>query len=179
MVSSVERLLIDGNNLLHRLSGSADESHQRTLVARLRRVLPGVRKTVIFDGHRPTHSTLPSADAHVEVRHAGGSADDALVALVRALPTAQAVRTILVTDDRALTDRVRHAGVATRRLAWLVEQLDPAGPAGRRPAPAAGVDEPSQDEDERRPWQPGRGATRKKGNPRRAPRAAPRRPRRR
>lgn len=168
-MSDVERLLIDGNNLLHRLSGSVDEQHQRTLVARLRGVLPGVRKTIVFDGRREGTGAAPSSGANIDVIHAGGSADDALVELVRALPATLVVRTVLVTDDRALADRARHAGATSRRLDWLVALLHPT--AGSARPPARNVAEDQDEDDDRRPWQPGRGATRKKGNPRRAPRA--------
>jgi hypothetical protein len=175
-VSGVERLLIDGNNLLHRLSGGVDDQQQRTLLARLRGVLPGVRKTIVFDGRRMGAGAVSPATAEIDVIYAGRSADDVLVELVRALPATEVVHTILVTDDRALADRARHAGAASRRLDWLVSLLQPAGspvhPSDRQ-RPGERADE--SDDDERRPWQPGRGATRKKGNPRRAARSQRRR----
>jgi hypothetical protein len=174
-VSGVERLLIDGNNLLHRLSGGVDDQQQRTLLARLRGVLPGVRKTIVFDGRRTGGSAVSPATAEIDVIYAGGSADDALVELVRALPATLVVRTVLVTDDRALADRARHAGVTSRRLDWLVTLLQPAGSPAHPSDRQRRGDSYEPDDDERRPWQPGRGATRKKGNPRRGPRTQRRR----
>jgi hypothetical protein len=173
-VSGVERLLIDGNNLLHRLSGGVDDQQQRTLLARLRGVLPGVRKTIVFDGRRTGGSAVSPATGEIDVIYAGGSADDALVELVRALPATLVVRTVLVTDDRALADRARHAGVTSRRLDWLAALLQPASGGAPRPSTRKLAEGEADDED-RRPWQPGRGATRKKGNPRRAPRTQRRR----
>jgi hypothetical protein len=109
---------------------------------------------------------VPPAGPDVEVVHAGGSADDALVELVRALPATLVVRTVLVTDDRALADRVRHAGVISRRLDWMVGLLQPAASQPLTPSRQRAAREAAEeDDDERRSWQPGRGATRKKGNP--------------
>ncbi len=167
--SELELLLVDGNNLLHRVSGGVGEPARQPLLARLRTTLPGVTKIVVLDGHRPTDRPHQAADRWLEVRHAGGSADDHIVAHVRGLPDGMRARTVVVTDDRALTERARSAGAGTQRLDWLVGLLDLPGRAtgiapGRPPRPAADTDE------ERPAWQPGRGATRKRGNPRRAPR---------
>lgn len=171
----VEVLLIDGNNLLHRTHGGVDAGAQRALAAQLSAALAGVRKIVVFDGHRaPNKAPLRLQDASLEIRHAGGDADDVLVAQVQAIDFETRGRTVLVTDDRALTERARAAGARTQRLAWLVQLLGPssARPAGQtraRPARASGTRDEGE-EDERPPWQPGRGATRKTGNPRRSPR---------
>jgi hypothetical protein len=186
----LEVLLIDGNNLLHRTHGGVDAGAQRTLAVQLSAALPGVRKIVVFDGHRATHETqLRLPDASLEIRYAGGTADDELVAQVMAIDFETRGRTVLVSDDRALTERARSAGARTQRLGWLVQLLGevsgrapghPAGSigqAGPRPARAAGPQDEGEG-DERPPWQPGRGATRKTGNPRRNPRRRGRSPRR-
>jgi hypothetical protein len=178
----LEVLLIDGNNLLHRTHGGVDAAAQRTLAAQLSAALPGVRKIVVFDGHRATHEAqLRLPDASLQIRYAGGTADDELVAQVKAIDFETRGRTVLVTDDRALTERARTAGARTQRLGWLVQLLGevpvratghghgPIGQAGPRQARAAGAKD-EDEADERPPWQPGRGATRKTGNPRRNPR---------
>jgi hypothetical protein len=50
--AAIEVLLIDGNNLLHRMSGSAGEGAQRGLLPRLASVIPiNINTTVMLDGH--------------------------------------------------------------------------------------------------------------------------------
>lgn len=170
-LADVGLLLIDGNNLLHRTTGGVEPGAVRGLVTQLRAALPGPLLTiVVLDGHAAAGvSSVERAGSGLEIRRAGAqSADDALVELATAQPFEQRARTLVVTDDRSLTERVRAVGGRTERLAWLEELL--ARPQGRavgvgRPHVAA---PPAAQEVERRPWQPGRGATRKTGNPRRA-----------
>ena len=172
-LSGIERLLVDGNNLLHRISGSADPGALRLLLAQLGAAIPTtIAAIVMLDGHpAPGTDRRQRVRRGLEIHHAGSlSADDALLNLVRDLaPTARATVT-LVSDDRALTDRARHLGARTQRLAWLEQLLSvrPGGisaiGAGCRPPP------PADEKAEREPWKPGRGATRKRGNPRRRPR---------
>lgn len=172
-------MLIDGNNLLHRERSGVDEGAVRGLLARLQRALPaGARATVVLDGHpAPGSPGQARVSATLNVRHAGGqSADDALLAMIAGLPFAARAGAVVVTDDRSLTERVRMAGGHTRRLEWLQALLvAPAAVAGSRRAPGLGAGRPTDDPDstdERPAWRPGRGATRKKGNPHRGhPRA--------
>ena len=171
-LADVDLLLVDGNNLLHRTTGGVEAAAVRGLVTRLR-ALPGRPSTIILlDGHAaPGVSSVERAGRGLEIRRAGvPSADDVLVDLARAQPIDQRARTLVVTDDRALTERVRAIGGRTQRLAWLEGLL--ARPPGRvvgvgRPHVAV-TPAPGAEEDERTAWQPGRGATRKTGNPRRA-----------
>jgi hypothetical protein len=179
--AGVSQLLIDGNNLLHRTSGGAGPAQVRLLLARLRGKAPaGVTTTVMLDGH-PAPGTGRShlLTTGLQVRHAGDrSADDALIGLVRAEPAFARASLLVVSDDRALVERARSLGARTQRLAWLEALLQ--GPAGgaparvgmgaRPPKPIPTTPVQPDDDDERPAWQPGRGATRKKGNPRRQPR---------
>ena len=87
----------------------------------------------------------------------------------------------MVTDDRALADRVKRLGALHRRVDWLQEVLDlahrgprsmgqaPIGRPGVRPprAPPSIADPLGQpaEEAERTPWCPGRGATQEAGQP--------------
>ena len=124
----------------------------------------------------------------ISVRHAGSrSADDVIVSIVEARPYADRARTVVVTDDAHLRERVRHAGGIGRRTTWLTGQMAravtasasdprPAGNdrrpgtsigSGRAPTRGAPSDPPSGEGEDERPWQPGRGATKKRGNPRR------------
>ena len=167
-LDGVRLLLIDGNNLLHRISGAAGEGEVRLLLARLRGVLPAGMETIfLLDGHpAPGAPQRQKITPSLELRHAGRqTADDAIVGLVSGRPAAARAATLTVTDDRSLTERVRTTGGRTQRLAWLEGLLD--RPARRALLPP---DAPSDGEDEREPWKPGRGATRKRGNPRRRPR---------
>jgi len=168
--AAIEVLLIDGNNLLHRLAGSADPAALRGLLPRLAAAIPeDVATTVMLDGHSAPGSGRSQRVRHgLDIRHAGSrSADDALLDMVRATPRG----TTLVSDDRALRDKAQHLGAHTERLAWLEALLESGTPqpgissGNQRPPPAPTPDrDPDQD---RPPWRPGRGATRKRGNPRR------------
>jgi len=185
--AEVGRLLIDGNNLLHRLSGTAAPGAVRLLVARLNATIPRTVETlVVLDGPPdpggPMHERIR---AGLELRHAGRiDADGAIVRMVQEQPYAARPRTVVVTDDRALVERVRRAGGRTERLHWLESLLDGRSPTqgrqrgssvarsrplptGRAPAPAPGPSGNGSEPEDRAPWKPGRGATRKRGNPHR------------
>jgi len=178
----IQTLLIDGNNLMHRLSGSADPGALRTLIARLRGILPPPIDTVLMlDGHADSGSSRSEKIARgFEIRHSGAiSADDAIVRLIDGHPRGARSSVTVVSDDRALRDRATHSGAHVERLDWLEglmkkpEGASGAIGAGRPPstqkAPAPPVESGDNGED-RRPWSPGRGATKKRGNPRRRPR---------
>ena len=164
-------LLIDGNNLLHRVAGSAEPGAQRTLIPRLRGAISIMIATVMMlDGHADSGtSRREKVSKGFEIRHSGSmSADDALVRLIAEYPPAARAAITLVSDDIGLANRARHLGVRTQRLSWLEALISlptqKGGAqigAGRPPPPQA------PRETEREPWQPGRGATRKRGNPRR------------
>jgi rRNA-processing protein FCF1 len=168
-----EVLLIDGNNLLHRVSRSVDEGAQRLLIAKIRATVPETLATVMMlDGHAAARTKRSEkVSKGFEIRHAGSiTADDALMRIVFNTPMQERHEITVVTDDRPLADRARTMGAHTRRLEWLEAILDAPQPrtstnigAGRRPKP--GFEPP-----ERNPWSPGRGATRKRGNPKRQPR---------
>ncbi|HYI22470.1 MAG TPA: hypothetical protein VEX62_07520 [Candidatus Limnocylindrales bacterium] len=177
-LAGIETLLIDGNNLLHRTSGSVDAGAQRLLLARLRNALPDTLRTILMlDGHAASGTDRRQrVTRQLEIHHAGSlSADDALVNVVRDKAPGTRHSMTIVTDDRSLTERVRHLGARTQRLAWLEELLTPGAVKG---APKAGVgigtpnrsSKETEPAEEREPWTPGRGATKKRGNPRRLPR---------
>jgi hypothetical protein len=107
--------------------------------------------------------------------------DTAILRLVRDRPPGQRDQALVVTDDRLLADHVRAAGAHRRNVAWLVGQLAPAVSSGggivrasstSRPVGLGHGRPPASPERQRRdpdskPWTPGRGATRKRGNPKR------------
>jgi hypothetical protein len=117
----IELVLIDGNNLLHRRSGGVGDTAVRGLLVELQRKLPlGVRAQIVLDGHPAPGTPLRQGiSPALELRHAGGTADDAIVAAVIEQPWSSRGRTVVVTDDRALADRSRTAGALPRRLDWL------------------------------------------------------------
>ena len=178
----VSLLVIDGNNLLHRTAGGPGPSAARVLIPKLRTVLPaGVRVSLVLDGMPDPGAPLREHIGQVTIAHAGRrSADDAIVEAVEHRAFGERPQTIVVTDDRGLAERIKRLGALHRRVDWLQGVLDlahrgprvdaPIGRAGQRPARATApttAEAPCQaaDEAERRPWSPGRGATRKRGNP--------------
>ena len=173
-LAGIDRLLIDGNNLLHRLSGSADPGSLRLLLPGLQAAIPPtIEAVVVLDGHpAPGTGRGHRVRRGMGIRHAGSlAADDALLNLVRDIAPHARAGTTLVSDDRSLADRARHLGVRTQRLAWLEGMLaDRGGGAGRSIGRSRPPQGPQPDEVEHEPWRPGRGATRKRGNPRRGAR---------
>lgn len=176
-------LIVDGDNLLHRVRGGRDGSGLAWLLPRLRATLPaGGRGIVMLDGHpSPGQARRSRVAPGVEVHHSGRiDGDGAILELVAALAFADRGRTAVVTDDRSLADRARHLGALTRRLDWLRLRLErpegvvrPGAVQQRRPMslghsrPPPRPPSPAAEEHPREPWRPGRGATRKRGNPRR------------
>ncbi len=142
-LDGIDLVLIDGNNLLHRQSGGTGEAAVRGLLVDLQRKLPaGVRAIVVLDGHpAPGTPRQQRISGVLEVRQAGSqSADDAIVAEVTGQPWSTRARTIVVTDDRALSDRSRTAGALTRRLDWLTAL--PTAPSGPVRAATIGAGRP-------------------------------------
>lgn len=191
-LEGIERLLLDGTNLLHAMRrGSGGPAPATALIGRLRAAIPGtVRIELVFDGPPDPGSRNVRVASGVTVRYSGRiSADALLVRLaIEAAPFVGDPATILVvTDDRALGVELRRRGAATVSTAWLLGRLgrqEPGGasigrgrppvvPAGSGigaggPAPAGRDDDEASD---RPGWRPGRGATAKRGNPKRSPRA--------
>ena len=187
-----------------RVRGMRDEAGIPWLLPRLRAWRPPeVQVVLMLDGHPgPGRRAAGSGVPGIELRHSGSRrADTAIVDLLRARPYAERAATVVVTDDRQLSDRVRHVGVHVRRLDWLRRPAGtsgsdaapgPGAPSAARTSPAARAAAPARHRRARRgqatprpdaedaqrarrrgpgsrPWKPGRGATRKRGNPRKAP----------
>lgn len=183
-------LLIDGDNLLHAVLGRRDDRGVAWLLPRLARWRPpGLRIVVALDGHAaPGEASRGRVASGIEFRHAGArSADDLIIDLLGQQPFADRAGVTVVTRDHALAARVRRGGGLVRSLDWLMAHIeDPAATArgGRAPdskgiigqgRPVRPVAAPSQGEEDPAPWKPGRGATRKRGNPRRGAKATRRR----
>ncbi len=109
-------ILLDGNNLLHRMPKS-----QRSRADVRSQVLDATRHetmsvTVVFDGPPPAGAPLRESLGRVTVVYAGSrTADDVIVDM---LPKgAAATQFSVVTDDRGLAARVKERGAKVRSLA--------------------------------------------------------------
>lgn len=183
-LDELDLLLIDGDNLLHDVRGSRDEGGVAWLLPRLRGWRPdGIHIIVGLDGHPAQgEARRTRAVRGIEFHHSGShSADDMIIGLLKAQPYAGRSRTAVVTRDRGLQDRARRTGGATRSVDWLLRQISagpgtgsargvrPIGIGQGKPPRKRHYDPPEPDEADREAWEPGRWATRKKGNPKRDP----------
>lgn len=183
-VDELDLLLIDGDNLLHGVRGSRDEGGVAWLLPRLSGWRPAHLQVIVgLDGHPPPgEGSRKRATRGIEFHHSRSrSADDMLIDLLLAQPFAARSRSAVVTGDRGLQARAARAGGATRSIDWLMREVTarPGGGSGRDKPVSIGQGKPpppstsSISADEEPPaWRPGRGATRKKGNPRRSPKGA-------
>jgi hypothetical protein len=102
-------VIIDGNNLLHSLPG-----HEQNRDSVRRRALDAVRQggmslTVVFDGPPSAGSPDPEHLGRLIIRYSGAfSADDLILRLIPR--SGRASEWVVVTDDRALRERVRELG---------------------------------------------------------------------
>jgi hypothetical protein len=210
-LQGIERLLVDGTNLLHALRPGQDPAPAPTLVGRLRAVIPpSVRIEILFDGPPEPGLRDTRVASGVTVRHSGRSSADALaIRLVTEAtggqpePSGQP-RLLVVTDDGRLARELRARGAATIGASWLIRRLDrpilSSPSVGQKRPPAAsmsrevggqagtvrrgstggggqgalGLDADARDaEAARAGWRPGRGATTKRGNPKRGHPSSP------
>jgi hypothetical protein len=172
-----DRLLVDGSNFLHALARRGGPAPQAALIGRLRAAIPpAVGIELLFDGPPDPGMRDARIASGLIVRHAGRrSADEILLGLVDqargAAGAAGAVGILVVTDDRELRSALRAKGARTAGTAWLLGRLErrrSAAPSvGNRRPPSPASAGQAAEEDDGRPWKPGRGATVKRGNPRR------------
>ena len=184
-LAGIRLLVVDGSNLLHALRASPSSDGgpvppPAALIGRLRGVVPAsIDIQLVFDG--PPERDLGSARiaSGLSVRYAGRrSADEAILDTIRNQPAGATLgeATLVVTDDRELARNVRRLGARAVGTEWLLRRLGRArlsspGP-GRSTAPVSpdttdALSGEDGSEPGRKPWRPGRGATTKKGNPRR------------
>ena len=108
-------VIIDGNNLLHSLP-----SRERNRDSVRRRALDTVRHrgmslTVVFDGPPPPGSPDPEHLGRLTIRYSGASSADDLI--LRLLPkSGGASNWVVITNDRALRDRVKESGAKVRTV---------------------------------------------------------------
>lgn len=169
------RLIVDGSNLLPALARTRGAAPPAALIGRLRAAIPAsITVELIFDGAPDRGLRGERIAAGVTVRHAGRRTADEVIleSIERAGPTfasRNADAILVVTDDRELAAGVRARGARTAGTAWLIGRLERPRLAstslGNRRPPVPPMTD--GDDTERTPWKPGRGATTKKGNPRR------------
>lgn len=188
-LTGTDRLLIDGTNLLHAMSRRPGAAPQAALIGKIRALVPPtVGVELIFDGIPDRGMRGERVAAGLIVRHAGRrSADELLISLVDEARAAAGpggtAGLLIVSDDRALRTALRERGARTAGSAWLLERLErrklsaPSVGNRRAPSAAAPASATSGDDGPDRPsWKPGRGATAKRGNPRRGHPASGRMP---
>ncbi len=182
-LAATQRLLVDGNNLLHALSRTKTAVPAAALIGRLRGAIPaGTGIEIVFDGPAERGIRGERIAAGTTVRYGGPrTADAVIIALiddVRSVDGAEGTAHLLiVTDDRDLRHEARFRGARTAGSAWLLGRLDAgrlASPSignARPPRPVAKTTKSDGDEAEtdRQGWKAGRGATTKRGNPKRSP----------
>jgi YacP-like NYN domain len=188
-LAATRRLLIDGSNLLHALSRTSGAAPQAALIGRLRGAIPAaVAIELVFDGPAERGLRNERIASGLTVRYSGPRTGDAVILRliddVHLLDGADGTATMLVvTDDRDLRHGSRLRGARTAGSAWLLGRLDArrlsspsvgnprAARGGRTGPPVSAASQIDGDpvEMDRPGWKPGRGATTKRGNPRRAP----------
>ncbi len=185
-LAATQRLLIDGTNLLHAMTRARDAAPPAALIGRLRGVIPaGTAIELVLDGPPEPGLRNERIASGVSVRYSGGrTADEVIIRLVddvRLVDGSDGTVTLLVvTDDRDLRHAARLRGARTAGSHWLLGRLDarrlaapsignPRPARGSGPRPADGSPEGDGPDVDRPGWKPGRGATAKRGNPRKAP----------
>jgi hypothetical protein len=153
VLEGVERLVVDGTNVLHALRRSPSPLPAAALIGRLRSIVPpGVSVILVLDGS-PEHGLVSRHVASgVEIRYAGRfTADDVIARLVEYEFAASSGGTLVVTDDIGLSNIVRRTGARTTRNGWLMDRLDRqrlSAPSTGRPTtppgtpPAGGIGRP-------------------------------------
>ncbi len=188
-LTGTERLLIDGTNLLYAISRRPGAAPPAAIIGRLRGAIPApIEIELVFDGSPDRGMRGERTAAGMSVRYAGRrSADELLRSLVdegrSQIGSSGIAAWLVVSDDHALRASLRERGARTAGSGWLLGRLDRralASPSvGNRRAARGGssgsgaassgnpADGEGDPDDDRVGWKPGRGATAKKGNPKR------------
>jgi hypothetical protein len=187
-LAGIDRLVVDGTNLLFALrrkagTGGAGKGAAGTplpaaaLVGRLRGAIQAdIAIELVLDGPPDRGLRGVRIASGLTVRYAAPlSADAAIGVLANRLDGPARSRLLVVTDDRELRQSLSMRGVRTAGAKWLIGRLErarlsaPTSGNPRPPAPPPPSTGDSNDDDSAtgRGWHPGRGATTKRGNPRR------------
>jgi YacP-like NYN domain len=186
-LAGTTKLFVDGTNLLHALTRGPERQPPAAVIGRLRAAIPPEAAiTLVFDGPPERGVRGERIAGGLNVRYSGRRTADALLLdMVEDAATwsdqAGAADVLVVTDDRALRGAIHRRGGRSAGTQWLIGRMDrprlaaPSVGNRRPPTPPRVGQEPratdaSGDDDDATPrWQPGRGATAKKGNARRSP----------
>lgn len=178
-LANTTKLFVDGTNLLHAMtSGPGDRQPPAAVIGRLRGAIPPETAiTLVFDGQAEARVRGERIAGGLTVRYSGRrSADELILQLVDDAVTWSdaegpgASTVLVVTDDRELRARLHRKGARSAGAQWLIGRLErprlsaPSIGNARPPTPPRVEQEPAGEE---RSWKPGRGATTKRGNPRR------------
>lgn len=176
-LEGTDRLLVDGNNLLHAARPGGERLPAAALIGRLRGSIPAeVGIEIVFDGPTDPGMRGERIASGLIVRHGGRwTADQVLLSLVDQARATSAGRgadnVLVVTDDRDLRIALQARGARTARSSWLLGRLERrtlVAPAiGNRRSPRPPASSSAADDEDRAGWEPGRGATKKRGNPKR------------
>jgi len=183
-LEGVDRILVDGSNLLHAIRRGPTPSPPAALIGRLRAAIPpAIGIELVLDGPPERGLRGERIASGLLVRHSGWrTGDELIVQLVEEARAAAGPRgadnVLVITDDAELRALVSARGARTTRSPWLIarlgrERLEAPAAGNRRPprsGPPAGSPATDAADDDRPGWRPGRGATKKRGNARRAPR---------
>jgi hypothetical protein len=136
VLDGIERLVVDGTNVLHALRRSPSPLPAAALIGRLRSIVPpGVSVILVLDGSPEQGLVSRHVASGVEIRYAGRfTADEIIARLVEHEFAASSEGTLVVTDDIGLANIVRRTGARTTRNGWLLDRLD----RQRLSAPSAG-----------------------------------------
>jgi hypothetical protein len=125
VLEGVQRLVVDGTNVLFALRRSPAPLPATALIGRLRAIVPaGVEVVLVLDGTPQPGLVSRHVAAGVEVRYAGRwTADELIMHLAEHDFAASSAGLLVVTDDIALAAAVRRAGGRTVRNGWLIDRL--------------------------------------------------------
>jgi hypothetical protein len=187
-LAATDRLLIDGSNLLHALSRGSDRGAgpPAAVIGRLRGIVPpSVSIDLVFDGPSERGLRGERIAAGLIVRYSGARTGDAVIlSIVDEIGFAEGpeatAAVLVVTDDRDLRHRLKGLGARTAGCSWLIGRLErtthkASASIGNAKPPhqaKAASRAPDAEDDDRVGWQTGRGATTKRGNPKRAPKGS-------
>jgi hypothetical protein len=179
-LAGTSKLLVDGTNLLHALThGQEARQPPAAVIGRLRGAIPPETAiTLVFDGAPEPGVRGERIAGGLTVRFSGRrTADEVLLQLVNdaATWTESAGTVLVVTDDRELRSLIQRRGGRSAGTQWLIGRMDRprlASPSVGNPRPPAPPHVAQDSKEDEVRWSPGRGATTKRGNPRRTARSA-------
>ncbi len=136
VLQGVDRLVVDGTNVLYALGRSPAPLPAAALIGRLRAIVPpAVKVVIVLDGAPEQGLVSRRVAAGVEVVYSGrATADEVITRLAEHEADPARAGLLVVTDDIELGAAVRRSGGRTVRNGWLIDRLG----RQRLSAPSAG-----------------------------------------